>query len=105
MVPRAFAQDTPHTIGCDVCGVVVARGEQTHRRYRPGVRVAGLCYGIRPGDPSSGAFGEYALLKESLSLAVPDFVSDAEASTLPVGINCIGQGQEHRLLSMRRCKP
>ncbi|EAW07077.1 zinc-binding alcohol dehydrogenase family protein [Aspergillus clavatus NRRL 1] len=88
---RAYRQDVPHTIGCDVAGIVVAGGEQTHWNYRPGDRVAGLCYGLRQGDPTNGAFGEYALLKGCLSLPVPDHVSDAEAATIPVGINTIGQ--------------
>ncbi|KAJ6013606.1 zinc-binding oxidoreductase ToxD [Penicillium herquei] len=88
---RAFSQDEPHTIGLDVAGVVVAGGDQPHWHYKPGDRVVGLCYGNRPGDPTSGAFGEYALLKASLSMPVPDFVTDSQAATLPVGINTIGQ--------------
>ncbi|KAI1152035.1 GroES-like protein [Nemania diffusa] len=86
-----FKEDRPHTIGCDVAGRVVACGEDCSQDYKPGDRVAGLCYGMKPGDPSSGAFGQYALLKGALSMRVPEHVSDAEAATIPVGVNFGGQ--------------
>ena len=87
-----FKEEVPLTVGCDVAGRVVACGEQIGQDYKPGDRVAGLCYGIKTNDPTSGAFGEYALLKGALSLHVPDHVSDIEAATIPVGINFVGQG-------------
>lgn len=80
-----------YTVGCDVAGWVVVCGEQVDRSYQPGDRVAGLCYGINLNDATSGAFGEYALLKAALSLQVPDHVSNIEAATIPVGTNFIGQ--------------
>ena len=88
----SFKEEVPHTIGCDAAGRVVACGEEVGQDYKPGDRVAGLCYGIKTNDPTSGAFGEYALLKGALSLQVPDHVSDIEAATIPVGINFVGQG-------------
>ncbi|AEO64814.1 uncharacterized protein THITE_2040523 [Thermothielavioides terrestris NRRL 8126] len=87
-----FGEGTPHTMGCDVAGRVVLCGEDVNQDYRPGDRVAGLCYGMKPGDPSSGAFGQYALLKGALSMRVPEHVSDAEAATIAVGVNFAGQG-------------
>ena len=87
-----FKKEVPHTVGCDVAGHVVECGEQVSEKYKLGDRVAGLCYGIGTSDPTSGAFGEYALLKGALSLHVPDHVSNTEAATIPVGINTIGQG-------------
>ena len=87
-----FKGDKPHTIGCDAAGLVAECSEEASRRFKPGDRVAGLCYGMKPGDPTSGAYGEYALLKEALTLHVPDHVSDSEAATIPVGINTVGQG-------------
>lgn len=86
-----FREDTPHTIGCDVAGCVVSCGEDVGQDYKPGDRVAGLCYSMKPGDPSSGAFGQYALLKGALSMLVPGHVSDAEAATIAVGVNFSGQ--------------
>ncbi|KAL8717641.1 MAG: hypothetical protein Q9225_005130 [Loekoesia sp. 1 TL-2023] len=86
-----FNEKVPHTVGCDVAGRVVACGEQVGQDYKQGDRVAGLCFGIKTNDPTSGAFGEYALLKGALSLHVPDHVSDTEAATIPVGINFVGQ--------------
>ncbi|KAI0134368.1 chaperonin 10-like protein [Xylariales sp. AK1849] len=86
-----FREDAPHTIGCDVAGRVVLCGEHVGQDYRPGDRVAGLCYSMKPGDPSSGAFGQYALLKSALSMRVPEHVSDAEAATIAVGVNFSGQ--------------
>lgn len=86
-----FKQETPHTVGCDVAGRVIECGEQVTKKYEIGDRVTGLCYSIRIGDPTSGAYGEYALLKGALSLPLPAHVSDAEAATIPVGINTIGQ--------------
>ena len=87
-----FDENVPHTIGCDVAGRVVSCGEQTGQNYQLGDRVTGLCYSMKPGDPTCGAFGQYALLKGSLSMRVPEHVSDAEAATIPVGINFGGQG-------------
>lgn len=87
-----FKGDKPHTVGCDAAGRVVECSEEASKRFKPGDRVAGLCYGMRSGDPTSGAYGEHALLKEALSLHVPDHVSHAEAATIPVGINTVGQG-------------
>ncbi|KAI5866391.1 hypothetical protein GGS23DRAFT_617505 [Durotheca rogersii] len=82
--PEAPVPTVPHTIGCDVAGRVAACGEQVGQDlHNPGDRVAGLCYGMKPGDPTSGAFGEYALLEHTLSLRIPNHVSDAEAATLP----------------------
>ncbi|KAG9513435.1 GroES-like protein, partial [Aureobasidium melanogenum] len=84
-----FKGEEPHTLGCDAVGRVIVCGDQSNKVFKCGDRVAGLCYGIKPGDPASGAYGEYALLKAALSLPVPDHVSDAEAATIPVGINTI----------------
>ncbi|KAI1502214.1 GroES-like protein [Biscogniauxia marginata] len=86
-----FNEEVPHLVGCDVAGYVVACGEQVIQDYKPGDRVAGLCYGMKVDDPTSGAFAEYALLKGALSLHVPDHVSDLEAATIPVGANFVGQ--------------
>ena len=90
-----FNREVPQTVGCDAAGRVVAVAAQGSEKYQIGDRVAGLCYGLRWGDPTSGAFGEYALLKEALSLRLPGHVSDAEAATIPVGINTVGQGEKH----------
>lgn len=79
----------PHTMGCDVAGLVVQ--DASEQKYEAGDRVAGLCYSMKPGDASSGAFGQYALLKGALSMRVPAHVSDAEAATIPVGVNFGGQ--------------
>ena len=87
-----FKEEVPHTVGLDVAGRVVACGDDVGQEYNIGDRVAGLCYGMKADDPLSGAFGEYALLKGALSLPVPDHVSDAEAATIPVGTNFVGQG-------------
>lgn len=87
-----FGESSPHTMGCDVAGCVVLCGGNVDQDYVPGDRVAGLCYGMKPGDPSSGAFGQYALLKGALSMRVPEHVSDAEAATIAVGINFSGLG-------------
>jgi NADPH:quinone reductase-like Zn-dependent oxidoreductase len=93
-----FGENTPHTIGCDVAGLVVMCGDHVEQDYAPGDRVAGLCYGMKPGDASSGAFGQYALLKGALSMRVPEHVSDAEAATIPVGVNFGGQGTSSMVL-------
>lgn len=74
-------------MGCDAAGYVILCGEDTSQNYNPGDRVAGLCYSIKPGDPSSGVFGEYTFLKGALSMRIPKHVSDAEAATIPVGVN------------------
>ncbi|KAF3055672.1 Protein TOXD [Daldinia childiae] len=92
-----FDGKVPRTVGCDVAGRVFACGEDIGQDYKPGDRVAGLCYGMKEEDPTSGAFGEYALLKGTLSLPVPDHVSDLEAATIPVGTNFVCQALYHTL--------
>ncbi|KAI1770230.1 hypothetical protein F4818DRAFT_455852 [Hypoxylon cercidicola] len=53
---------------------------------------------MKEDDPTSGAFGEYALLKGVLSLPVPDHVGDLEAATIPVGVSFIDQAMYHTMM-------
>ncbi|KAB8346028.1 hypothetical protein FH972_023080 [Carpinus fangiana] len=80
-----------HTVGCDVCGTVVAVGAKVTKAYKPGDRAAGAAHGVKLGCPEKGAFGEYALLKGDVTIKVPAGISDAEASTVGVGITTVGQ--------------
>ncbi|KAF2994145.1 hypothetical protein E8E14_002817 [Neopestalotiopsis sp. 37M] len=99
-----FQEDIPHTIGCDVAGCVVSCGEDVGQDYKPGDRVAGLCYSMKPGDPSSGAFGQYALLKSALSMLVPGHVSDAEAATIAL-VKALGADEVFDYHDAEDCGP
>ena len=94
-----FKGEEAHTVGCDVAGRVAECSGELSERFKIGDRVAGLCYGLKAHDPTSGAYGQYALLKGAISLHVPDHVSDLEAATIPVGINTVGQGAMYSTLT------
>lgn len=59
-------------VGLDYAGVVVQRGEQITRSFKPGDRVAGAAYGCNPIHPSDGAFAQYILVKADLQMHIPD---------------------------------
>lgn len=80
-----------HTVGCDLCGIVVAVGSKVEKPYVPGDRIAGFSHGVKLGCLSMGAFGEYALIKGDVTMKVPAGISDAEASTVGIGITTVGQ--------------
>jgi NADPH:quinone reductase-like Zn-dependent oxidoreductase len=59
-----------------------------------GDRIAGFVHGARQADPVdliSGCFSEYSKVKDGAFIRVPENLSNAEASTLGVGVATVGQ--------------
>lgn len=68
--------------GDDLAGIVAAVGSDV-KNFRPGDRVAAL---HQPGSPG-GSFAEYAVSYDFATVHVPDGMSLAEASTVPLVYN------------------
>lgn len=81
------------TIGCDFAGTV-ADNNDSH--WRVGQRVSGFVQGTSP-DPPRGAFAEYMVVEASLVYAIPDSVSDQDASVVPLPFATAVQAMFQRL--------
>lgn len=64
----------PFTMGQELAGTVVAAGSGAS--FEPGMRVA--------GKVETGAFADYAVLRQDLAMAVPDGLPAATAAALPI---------------------
>lgn len=87
----AFMPKTNSTVGCDFSGTITQIGSAVTKPFKVGQRVAGFSHGVKAGDDESGAFGESAKAVGDILARVPDDVSDADASTLGVGVTTVGQ--------------
>lgn len=67
-------------LGCDVCGEVVAVGEDVST-FVPGDRVFGFVGGVKG---KWGSLSEYMLADSSLLACAPDSLSDAQCAALPL---------------------
>jgi NADPH:quinone reductase-like Zn-dependent oxidoreductase len=70
----------PHTLGCDVAGVVEAVGSEV-KNFQPGDAVFGYTSLAR-----EGTYAEYVTARESEIIAKPDSLDFINAATLPVGV-------------------
>jgi len=82
----------PFIAGSDVAGVVVAVGEGV-TRFRVGERVLGYAAGADKGHRAAeGAFQHYAILPAHMASPMPDSLSFAQASVLPLALSTAATG-------------
>ncbi|CAK7217181.1 putative secondary metabolism biosynthetic enzyme [Sporothrix curviconia] len=79
-------------VGCDYAGIVVAVGSKVTQPFKVGDRIAGGAHGSNQSQPEDGAFGEYIAVKPDLAFKIPDFMSNEDAASLPLGLTTVGQG-------------
>jgi NADPH:quinone reductase-like Zn-dependent oxidoreductase len=75
-----------NTAGCDFCGVIEEAGPQSI--HPVGTRVAGADFPYRPGNPSNGAFAEYAVGDSRHLLRIPESMTSLQAAA----VGAIGWG-------------
>lgn len=83
----------PFILGNDTAGEVVEVGSNV-TRFAVGDRVVGHAVGLdrRSNKSSEGAFQTYTVLRESVTSAIPDFISFEQASVLPLGLSTAASG-------------
>jgi NADPH:quinone reductase-like Zn-dependent oxidoreductase len=83
----------PAIIGTDVAGEIVEVGPGV-TRLGPGDRVTGYAVGLEKSrnDPAEGAFQHYVVLMEHLVSPIPDSLSFAQASVLPLTLSTAAVG-------------
>ncbi|CAK7223482.1 putative secondary metabolism biosynthetic enzyme [Sporothrix bragantina] len=79
-------------VGCDYAGIVVAVGDKVTQPFKVGDRIAGGAHGSNQAQKEDGAFGEYIAVKPDLAFKIPDFMSNEDAASLPLGLTTVGQG-------------
>ncbi|KZF23467.1 GroES-like protein [Xylona heveae TC161] len=92
--PRTF----PAIIGADVAGEVAEVGENV-TKFKKGDRVIGKANYVATDHPSTGAFQHYTVCPASGSAILPDSISFAAGSVLPLAISTAAMGlyPPHRL--------
>ena len=83
----------PFVLGSDVAGQVVAVGAAV-TRFSVGDRVLGQATGTDKdeNDSAAGAFQQYTVVRERLASPIPDDLSFAQASVLPLAISTAASG-------------
>jgi NADPH:quinone reductase-like Zn-dependent oxidoreductase len=99
----------PAVVGGDVAGEVVEAGPGV-TRLRPGDRVAGLAVGVERNRnrAAEGAFQHYVVLLAHLVSPIPDSLSFAQASVLPLTLSTAATGlfqQDHLGLALPTADP
>ncbi len=78
----------PLTIGSDVAGTVVEVGPEV-TKFKVGDRIVGLNGGF---DSRQGGFQNYCALEAKIASHIPDDLSFADASVLPLGLGTAASG-------------
>ncbi|OBB81507.1 hypothetical protein A5760_16385 [Mycobacterium colombiense] len=99
----------PAVVGSDVAGDVVEIGAGV-TRFAVGDRVVGHAMGIEESRnrAAEGAFQRYVVLMESMTAAIPDSLSFADAAVFPMSISTAATGlfqHDHLALAMPTPKP
>lgn len=83
----------PAILGSDVAGVVEEVGEDV-TAFKKGDRVVGAALALDPAynKASEGGFQEYVVLHTHMASKIPDHISFAEASVIPMGISTAACG-------------
>lgn len=78
-----FIKKYPAVLGSDVCGIVTAIGPGV-TKFKIGDRVAGFAGVIYNQNPDHGAWQTYTLLREVVTMPLPDALSFEEGATFPM---------------------
>ncbi|KAH9475890.1 Dehydrogenase orsE [Psilocybe cubensis] len=82
-----FVDVYPATIGSDYAGVIIAKGSNVADNVKLGTRVLGVSASFASkGAPDYGAFQERVLVPASTVTPLPDAISFAEATVLPLAV-------------------
>ncbi|KAK9470918.1 chaperonin 10-like protein [Dipodascopsis tothii] len=81
----------PTVLGSDAAGEVVEVGSDV-TTFKKGDRVTGLCFGWALGKFEQGGFQTYSVLTSSMTAKIPDDMSFADASTIPLGLTTAACG-------------
>ncbi|KAL4888151.1 chaperonin 10-like protein [Aspergillus ambiguus] len=76
-------------LGYDYSGIVEETGPGV-TRFAKGDRICGLVHGGNAVQFEDGAFAEYIMAKEHVSIHIPENLSFQEAATIGVGITTVG---------------
>ncbi|GAB7365801.1 hypothetical protein MBLNU230_g7134t1 [Neophaeotheca triangularis] len=88
----AYLSQPGATVGCDFSGEILSVGKSVNKAWKAGDRIASFAHGANAVQPEDGCFAEYCVAKGDVGMKVPANLSDAEASTLGVGVTTVGQG-------------
>ncbi|OJJ47815.1 hypothetical protein ASPZODRAFT_151254 [Penicilliopsis zonata CBS 506.65] len=83
-----FIESYPAVVGCDVAGVIEARGaDVTDSAYQPGTRVTALASSFyMQGNPDYGAMQEKVVVPIAAVTPLPDTLGFREACILPLSV-------------------
>ena len=86
-----FVQSWPTILGCDVAGEVVDVGEGVSNLHK-GQRVLGHTLSLLTGKNQDGGFQLYSSVSAVLTCPIPDALSFADASVVPLGLSTAAAG-------------
>ncbi|KAH7050076.1 zinc-binding oxidoreductase-like protein CipB [Macrophomina phaseolina] len=81
----------PNILGEDIAGTVAAVGPGV-TRFRPGQRAMAYTHGIATKRPANGGFQLYSVVPDALAAPIPDSLSFAHASVLPLALSTAAAG-------------
>jgi len=86
-----FIQNWPIVLGCDSAGEVQEVGSNV-KNVKKGDRVIGHAHSLVKQQSQYGAFQNYTLVSSAVVSKIPDSMSFAEASVLPLAVNTAAAG-------------
>ena len=87
-----FVKEFPFVLGTDVAGVVHAVGKNV-TKFKKGDRVLGHAISLASQQNSNGGFQLYTTITANFAAIVPEKISFAHATVLPLAIDTAGQGK------------
>ena len=81
----------PLILGCDVAGEIVEVGSGV-TRFKKGDRVLAMTEGCASNKPTASGFQHYSIIGPALTVPIPDSMSYAEASVLPLALCTAASG-------------
>lgn len=94
-------------LGEDIAGIVVAVGAEASSRFKPNDRILAFTSGATK-EHSMGGFQEYVIVEAGFASHIPEWMSFAEGSVLPLGIVTATAalfGEEYLAISLPSLEP